>query len=217
MSNQIARTNMITQQLRTGDVLDERILSLYDTIPRDAFVPSKLQAFAYADMHLPLAHEQCMMTPLEEGQLLQSLNLQGHETVLEIGTGTGFLTALLSRLCNKVISVDYFSDFTTAARNVLNEYGCSNVELYTGDAIQGWMDYAPFDVIVFTGAVDSLTEIQQLQLLPGGKLFAIIGQKPIMQGKLYQLDHDATWQEQVIFETCLPSLIDKSKSVIFDF
>lgn len=217
MSNQIAQINMVKQQLRTGNVLDKRVLELYDTIPRDSFVPAKLKAFAYADMHLPLNHDECMMTPLEEALLLQALDLKGHETVLEIGTGTGFLTALLSRLCKKITSVDYYADFTANARQNLIENKCLNVELFTGDAIQGWTDSAPYDVIVFTGALESLSEIQRLQLLPGGKLFAIMGKKPIMQGKLYSLDHAEVWSEQVIFETCLPALIDKSKSAIFDF
>lgn len=217
MSKNIARTNMIKQQLRTGNVLDERILSLYDRVHRDEFVPSSLQSFAYSDMQLPLGHEQCMMTPLEEAQLLESLALQGHEVVLEIGTGSGFLTALLSHLCKKVISVDYYPDFTLNARRKLAAHQCSNVELFTGDASQGWLDLAPYDVIVFTGAIEALTEIQRLQLLPGGKIFAIVGKQPVMQGQLHSLDHHAQWDRRVIFETYLPLLIDQLKHHHFDF
>lgn len=217
MSNQIACINMVKQQLRTGNVLDNRLLALYESIPREAFVPPKLKSFAYSDMHLPLAHDECMMTPLEEGLLLQALDLKGHEVVLEIGTGSGFLTAMLSRLCKKVISVDYYADFTHAARQKMAEHNCLNVELFTGDGLQGWLDFAPYDVIVFTGALEQLSEIQRLQLLPGGKLFAILGTAPIMQSKLYALDHAGIWSEQVIFETCLPGLIDKSKPIVFDF
>jgi len=217
MSNKIARTNMIKQQLRTGNVLDERILSLYDRVHRDEFVPSALQSFAYSDMQIPLAHEQCMMTPLEEAQLLESLALQGHEVVLEIGTGTGFLTELLSHLCKTVISVDYYPDFTLNARRKLVEHQRSNVELFTDDASQGWLERAPYDVIVFTGALEALNETQRLQLLPGGKLFAIVGKKPIMQGQLHSLDHNGKWDMRVIFETCLPPLIDRLKHNNFDF
>lgn len=217
MNNKTARTNMIKQQLRTGNVLDERVLSLYDNVPRDEFLPSSLKSFAYSDMQIPLSHEQRMMTPLEEAQLLESLALQGHEVVLEIGTGTGFLTMLLSRLCKKVVSVDYFSDFTVNARRKLAEHQCSNVELFTGDASQGWLDNAPYDVIVFTGALEKLSDIQRLQLVPGGKLFAIVGKSPVMQGQLHSLNHDGQWDMQVIFETCLPSLIDHLKHNYFDF
>jgi len=217
MSNKIARTNMIKQQLRTGNVLDERVLSLYDCVHRDEFISSALKSFAYSDMQIPLPHGQCMMTPLEEAQLLDSLALKGHEIVLEIGTGTGFLTQLLSRLCKTVISVDYYSDFTLNARKKLVEHQCSNVELFTGDASQGWLDRAPYDVIVFTGALETLNEIQRLQLLPGGKLFAIVGKKPIMQGQLHSFDHQGAWDMRVIFETCLPPLIDKLQHKVFDF
>lgn len=217
MSYNVARVNMIKQQLRTGNVLDERILSLYERIHRDEFMPSSLQSFAYSDMQIPLAHGQCMMTPLEEALLLESLSLQGHEVVLEIGTGSGFLTELLSHLCKKVISVDYYPDFTLNARRKLAEHQRVNVDLFTGDASQGWLDLAPFDVIVYTGAIKDLTEIQRLQLLPGGKLFAIVGQQPVMQGQLHSLDHKGTWTQRVIFETCLPPLIDPLKQDCFDF
>ena len=217
MSYQIARTNMIKQQLRTGNVLNERILSLYDTVHRDAFVPASLQSFAYSDMQIPLAHEQCMMTPLEEALLLESLGLKGHEVVLEVGTGTGFLTALLSRLCKKVVSVDYYAEFTTSARQTLIDHHCDNVELFTGDASQGWLDSAPYDVIVFTSALPALSEIQRLQVLPGGKLFAIIGKKPVMQGQLHHLDHHGHWDVNVVFETCLFPLIDRTQQRQFDF
>ena len=108
MNVQSTRINMIKQQLRTGDVIDESILELFREIARDEFVPAKYKDFAYSDMQLELAHQQRMMTPLEEAKILQALNLTGNETVLEVGTGTGFLTALLSRRCKKLISVDNY-------------------------------------------------------------------------------------------------------------
>lgn len=216
-TSQNAQVNMVKQQLRTGDVLNETILSLFDVFPRHTFVPTNFQDFAYSDMQIPLDHEQRMMTPLEEGILLQALELKGHETVLEIGTGTGFLTALLSRLCKKVISIDYYQDFTSYARRKLNEHRCTNVELITGDACRGWLDKAPYDVIVFTGAQETLTETQRLQVMPGGKLFAIVGKEPIMQGQLHRLDHAGNWHGNVLFETCLPALIDKLKPKEFVF
>lgn len=217
MSSQSTRINMIKQQLRTGDVLDENILSLYSEIPRDAFVPEQFSHFAYSDMQIELSNQQRTMTPLEEGKLLQSLSLSGNETVLEVGTGTGFLTALLSRLCKQVISIDYFADFTTSARPKLIEYQCNNVELLTGDACSGWVDKAPYDVMIFTGTLESLNETHRLQLLPGGKLFAIVGKDPVMQAQLHSLDHNGSWQMDVIFETNLPPLIDKLKPNDFVF
>lgn len=217
MSNQIACVNMIKQQLRTGNVHTASIIALYENIPRAEFVPSKYQPFAYSDMHIPLAHDQCMMTPLEEALLLQSLELKGHETVLEIGTGTGFLTAMLSRLSKKVVSVDCHPEFTKNAQQALAAHGCTNVQLITGNASSGWLDLAPYDVIIFSGALRALTETQRLQLLPGGKLFAIIGTPPVMRAQLYTLDHEGQWATRLVFETCVPSLSDALKSNHFVF
>ena len=217
MASQVARTNMVKQQLRTGDVLNTRIIHLYETIAREDFVPSTSKPFAYSDTQIALPHQQRMMTPLEEATILQALNLQGHEVVLEVGTGTGFLTALLSRLSKKVISIDFFADFTENAANKLKEHGCTNVDLYTGDAYQGWLDKAPYDVLVFTGGMESLSETHRLQLIPGGKLFAVIGKNPVMQGQLHSLDHLGNWSERVLFETNLPALIDRLKPNDFVF
>ncbi|MDI1352187.1 MAG: protein-L-isoaspartate O-methyltransferase [bacterium] len=217
MSNQNARTNMIKQQLRTGDVLTESILDLYDILPRHEFVPEHFAHFAYSDMQIPLGHGQRMLTPLEEGKILEALALSGNETVLEIGTGSGFLTALLSKLCKKVISVDYYGEFTTRAAAKLKAHHCDNVELITGDGLSGWLDAAPYDVIVFTGAIETLTETQKLQILPGGKLLAIEGKSPVMPARLHTLDHYNNWTELQVFETDIPPLIDLLKTKEFVF
>ena len=217
MSNQSARVNMIKQQLRTGDVLKESILDLYDLIPRHEFVPELYSQFAYSDMQIPLAHGQRMLTPLEEGTILQALDLKGNETLLEIGTGSGFLTAMLSKLCKKVISIDYFAEFTQNASRKLKAYDCNNVELITGDACRGWLENAPYDVIVMTGSIEKLSETHRLQILPGGKLFAIEGTQPVMQACLHQLDHNEVWTNSMIFETDIPPLVDKLKPKEFIF
>lgn len=216
MSNQ-ARINMIKQQLRTGNVFEPKILALYEQISREAFVPNGFKDFAYCDMQIALPHDQRMLTPLEEALLLQSLALKGHETVLEIGTGSGFLTALLSRLCRKVISVEYYADLQTQARRSLADLCIDNIEFIVGDASQGWFDKAPYDAIIFTGAIPCLNENHRLQVMPGGQLFAIIGQEPVMQGQLHHLKQDGQWYNDVIFETNIPLLIDKSKTKDFVF
>lgn len=208
---------MIKQQLRTGQVLNESILNLYDVIPRHEFIPEPLAHFAYSDMQIPLAHGQRMLTPLEEGTLLQALDLKGHETVLEIGTGTGFFTAMLSKLCKKVISIDYYSDFTIHAGRKLKAHQCDNVELITGDGCRGWLENAPYDAVVFTGSIERITETQRLQVLPGGKLIAILGQSPVMQARLFELDHHAVWTETILFETDIPALVDQLKPKEFVF
>jgi protein-L-isoaspartate(D-aspartate) O-methyltransferase len=208
---------MIKQQLRTGDVLNESVLDLYDIIPRHEFVPEEYAHFAYSDMQIPLAHHQRMLTPLEEGIILQALDLKGHETILEVGTGSGFFTAMLSQLCKKVISIDYYSEFTINAASKLRAKHCNNVELVTGDACLGWLESAPYDVIVLTGAIEKIIETLKLQVLPGGKLFAIVGKPPIMQAKLYNLDHNANWTKTMLFETEIPPLVDRSKPKEFIF
>lgn len=217
MSIQIELNNMITQQLRTGNVLNEQILALYAEIPRHEFVPGQFQPFAYSDLQIELPHQQKMMTPLEEAKLLQALNLSGTETVLEIGTGSGFLTALLSRLAKKVISIDYFADLTASAKRQLAKHECNNVELLTGDAFNGWIDKAPYDLIIFTGALEKISETHRLQTLPGGKIFSIIGKQAAMQAQLHHLDHQKQWSIEILYETNLPALIDPFKPNEFVF
>jgi protein-L-isoaspartate(D-aspartate) O-methyltransferase len=217
MSMQVEQINMITQQLKTGNITSQSIIDLYGKIPRDAFMPTHLQRFAYSDLQLDLPHQQRMMTPLEEATLLQALHLSGTETVLEVGTGSGFLTALLSQLCKKVISIEFFQDVSSLAKEKLQKHQCHNVELFTGNACNGWFDAAPYDVIILTGAVEALSQSHRLQVVPGGKLFAIVGKAPVMQGQLHQLDHNGRWSVQILFETCLPPLIDPLKSPDFIF
>lgn len=217
MNNHSARINMVKQQLRTSDVLNESILALYDQIPRHEFVPEQFAHFAYSDMQIPLAHGERMLTPLEESTILQALELKGTETVLEIGTGTGFLTALLSQLCKKVISIDYYPEFSIQAANKLKTHRCTNVELLQGDGCRGWLERAPYDVVLLTGAVAQVTETHKLQVLPGGALFAIEGKAPVMQARLYRLDHNETWTESLLFETEIPALVDQLKPKEFVF
>jgi protein-L-isoaspartate(D-aspartate) O-methyltransferase len=217
MTNQNHTENMIRQQLRTGDVLNDTILNLFRELPREDFVPDRMKPFACSDLPIPLAHDQQMMTPLEEGRILQALMLNGSETVLEVGTGTGYLTALLSRQCKKVISVDYFEDFTASAKEKLQRHHCDNVELITGDACRGWLELAPYDVIVLTAALDHIDETHRLQLLPGGRMFAVIGKEPAMKGMFFSLDHEGRWTEKMLFNTCVPSMITKFPSKKFDF
>lgn len=217
MQIQSASINMIKQQLRTREVLNDTVLNLFASIPRHDFVPDAMQNFAYSDMRIPLGNDQYMFTPEEEGVLLQALDLQGHETILEVGTGSGYLTALLSRLGKKVISIDYYETFTRRAREKLAAHSIDNIELYTGDASHGWLIQAPYDVVIFTGAIEKITPTLELQVVPGGKLFAILGKAPIMAGFLALLDHDKQWFSHLLFETNTPSLIDPLQTAPFTF
>ncbi len=197
---------MVKQQLRTGNVLKNNILSLYQSIPREYFVPRQYKQFAYSDLQIPLGHNERMLTPLEESTILQSLDLKGTEQVLEIGTGCGYLTALLSRISAHVTSIDCHQDLIKKAESNLTRFNIENVSLITGDGHKGLLDRAPFDVIVITGALLQLPDIFKPQLMKGGKLFAIIGNNEAMKGTLFQLDEHEQWQEQILFETNVPYL-----------
>ncbi len=217
MNKILSQTNMIKQQLRTGNVFDKKILDLYQSVPRDEYVPFAYREFAYSDMQIPLAQQQSMLTPLEEAAILQALQLQGHETVLEIGTGTGFFSSLLSHCAKRVISVDYFEEFTLQAKKTCLAHGRTNIEFITGNGHNGWVNLAPYDVIIFTGAIQHLTESLKLQLCLGGKLFAIVGSHPVMAGNLYRVDHKNHWTQDLIFATDTPLLIENSHHQRFVF
>jgi protein-L-isoaspartate(D-aspartate) O-methyltransferase len=217
MNKQAAKNNMIKQQLRTNTVLDTSILELYESVDREAFLPPEYRAFAYSDMQIPLNHQQQMLTPLEEALILQALQLQGHERVLEIGSGTGFFSALLSKRADQIISIDFFEEFTTRAQKNCTAQGCTNIEFINGNGCQGWAERAPYDIVVITGGIETLTEIHKLQLQLGGKLFAIVGKLPVQSGNLYQVDATGKWSQQLVFETNTPLLFDKQRHQQFVF
>lgn len=217
MAPSIPVVNMIKQQLRTCEVLEPRVLALFESLPRDQFVPASYKDFAYSDMQIPLAHGERMLTPTEEGKLLQALNFTGTERVLEIGTGTGFLTACLAKLAKEVVSIDYHASFTELARKNLAPFQFSNIELFTGDAFNGWMPGAPYDVMIFTGAIPKITQTHAVQLSPRGKIFAIVGETAAMNAVLLQKDQNNTWQDYLVFETEIPGLINVHKKPEFVF
>lgn len=217
LNTALAQSNMVKQQLRTGNVLNNSILNLYQTLPRDYFVPREYKQFAYSDLQIPLGEGQTMLTPLEEATILQSLALTGKETVLEVGTGSGYFTALLAQCAKHVVSVDNRKSFTEQASKNLDQFHIDNVTLCTGDAHRGWMDQAPYDMIVITGAIDELTDIFKPQLMKGGKLFAIIGKNNAMKGTLFQLNQDDTWSSSVLFETHTSRLADINETEPFTF
>lgn len=215
--NQQSFINMLKQQLRTGNVLDDKILELFENIPRHDFVPEDFKEFAYSDMQIPLPNKQRMLTPLEEGLILDNLKISKHETVLEIGTGCGFLTALLSQLAHKVISVEYYKELSEIAQKNLSKYQCDNVELVVGDGLEGCLEKAPFDAMVMSAGIAQVTPTHKLQLLSQGKLFAIVGKKPSMQGQLHKQDVEGNWSKKIIFNTCVPEVVDNFNKKTFIF
>lgn len=212
-----ARLNMIEQQIRPWEVLDQDVLDLLARVHREDFVPEVYRRVALADVSIPIGHGEITMTPKSEARLLQSLLLEPGDRVLEIGTGCGYLTALLAKSAHEVISADIYPDFTDRARNKLAQHGISNVRLETGDAIQGWPMMAPYDAIAVTGSVPMLTGDFQTQLAPGGRLFVIVGTSPVMEALLITRVGEQEWTSESLFETDLPALIGAPQKDTFTF
>lgn len=201
-----ARFNMIEQQIRTWEVLDQQVLDLLGKVHREDFVPEAYRRLALADVNIPLAHDQVMMTPKVEARLLQALNLTPDDKVLEIGTGSGYLTALLANRARLVTSVDIHPDFTESAGIKLKKHDIRNVNLHTGNAINGWPADAPYTAIAVTGSLPVANSQLEQQLAVGGRMFVIIGQSPVMSAMLVTRTGTAQWSRDALFETDLPAL-----------
>lgn len=213
---ELARHNMVECQARPWDVSDARVLELIARMPREDYVPTAWRNFAYADMALPLGHGQVMMPPKLEARLLQALDLDPKDKILEVGTGSGYLTALLAALGGHVDSVEIFPEFTETAGRKLAAHGVTNVTLETGDAGGGWDRGAPYDVIVVTGALPLLPAAFAQALAPNGRLFAIVGASPAMEARLIQR-RDGALHTRSLFETDLPPLLNARAPSVFRF
>ena len=208
-----ARETMVEQQVRPWDVLDARVLETIATLPREAFVPQAIRSLAYADTQLPLAHGEAMMKPVLEGRTLQSLLPQSHESVLEIGTGSGYLTACLARLCREVVSLERHADLADAARARLTAQGIANADVVAADAF-AWTTDRTFDAICITGAVDSIPARFTDWLKPGSRLFVVRGRSPAMEAVLVHRDVNGLRTES-LFETDLPYLAGAAPAPAF--
>ena len=197
---------MIEQQIRPWEVLDQRVLDVMQKIHREDFVPENYRNFAFSDINIPLDHDDVMMEPRIEARMLQALDIQSTDSVLEVGTGSGYVTALLASLGRHVISVDIHANNTETVRTILKSRDFNNVTLETGDASSGWDKHAPYDVIAITGSLPNLPESFQFALNRGGRLFCIIGEAPIMTATLITRIGEYEWAHEALFETKLPAL-----------
>lgn len=207
MNSDFARQQMVEQQVRAWDVFDATILELLKQLPRERFVPTGFEPLAFADTEIPLAHGQSMMTPTVEGRLLQALALKTTDRVLEIGTGTGFLTACLGRLANLVVSLDVYDDFLQTAAVNLQDTGVSNVELLAMDAMQA-LPEGEFDAIAVTGSIQRFDPRLVMSLKPGGRLFVVIGDAPSMDACIVHRSGENDWRTESLFETELKPLVN---------
>lgn len=226
-----ARFNMVEQQIRTWEVLDQDILDLLFKVRREDFVPAVYRGLAFVDMEIPLAgpdapsaeRRQCMMAPKVEARIVQELAIKNSDRVLEIGTGSGYLTALLASRAHQVVSVEIFPDFSSAAAAKLKQAGITNVELKVGDgaraepAFVGVGDVGGFDVIVLTGSTPVLPKGFFDALKPGGRLFAVVGDAPVMKATIVTKTPSGSLTSAELFETVLAPLINADQPQRFEF
>jgi len=198
---------MLSQQIRTWDVLDEHVLQVFRDTPRELFVPEGERDLAFADTEVPLSHGQCMMSPKVEARLLQELSIEPSDSALEIGTGSGYLSACIGRLAERLVSLEIFADLSAAAGARLDQAGIKNVELRDEDAMQAEISER-FDVIAITASLPILSESFIRLLNPGGRLFVVVGRAPAMQAILVRMHADGSWTEKSLFETVLTPMIN---------
>jgi protein-L-isoaspartate(D-aspartate) O-methyltransferase len=212
-----ARSNMIEQQLRTWEVLDERVLEVMAAVPRECFVPQRYRNLAFADTEIPLGRGQIMMAPKIEGRMLQALDIRPSDQVLEIGTGSGFITACLARLGQAVETVDIIEEFVQSARIRIAALGARNVHFSVGDAANGWGGEQCFDAIAVTSSLPEYRTYFEQQLTIGGRLFVVVGEPPAMSAILVSRIGETEFSRVKLFETDLPPLLNFVKTRAFAF
>lgn len=215
---ELARYNMVEQQVRPWDVSDKQVLELMQTLPREQFVPEIHQRLAYADIEIPIGQNQKMMHPRLEGRVLQSLNIQQDDQVLEIGTGSGFLTAALASLCSHVDSVELYPELTEIASANLEALGVTNIALHTADVSQGWDD-APgqYDAIAVTASLPEYSNQYEALLKPGGRMFMVVGEAPVMEAILVTKSDSGEIGIETLFETELDPMEGIPEKASFSF
>jgi protein-L-isoaspartate(D-aspartate) O-methyltransferase len=216
MNVEDARTQMVNQQVRAWDVLDPAVLSVLAQVPREQFVPPRFRNLAFADTEIPLGAGQVMLTPQVEGRLLQALGIRGTDRVLEVGTGSGFLTACLARLGSRVTSLELLPELADTARRNLRGVATWNAEVRTEDVF----NYSPaehWDVIAVTGSVPQPDDRFQHWLAEGGRLFIVVGENPLMQARLVTRQGPEQWTTTTLFETSVPALLNATTPSKFRF
>ncbi len=217
MNLEQARANMVEQQIRPWEVLDSAVLDLLYAVPREEFVPAALRNLAFADLELPIGEGEKMMAPKIEARILQGLALRKNERVLEVGTGSGYLTALLARSAAHVHSIELRPALAEFGRANLERQGVDNVTLEIGDGARGDAKRAPYDVIVLTGSTPVLPATLREQLAPGGRLFAVVGEAPIMVARLITCTAPGTFASTDMFDTVLAPLVNAEPAARFRF
>lgn len=218
MNFEVARANMVAQQVQPWQVVSKEVLQTLAQIPRENFVPASFLNLAYSDMDIPIAEGQTMLSPKVVGRALQAFNFTGQESVLEVGTGTGYVTACLTKLAKTVISVEIQPTLLAQAKRHLEVMHCRNLTLIEGNAVFGWESEAPYDAILITGSYPlGVPEKVCEQLKIGGKLFAVTGSAPSMQATLIERHEKSRYTTQTLFETVVPALVHAPQPKQFQF
>jgi protein-L-isoaspartate(D-aspartate) O-methyltransferase len=217
MNLEQARFNLVEQQIRTWEVLDQEVLDSLYVIPREEFVPAQHRALAFSDLELPLGEGERMWQPKLEARVLQELALKKTDRVLEVGTGSGYLTALLAHRAGEVCSVELRPALAAFGRENLERHGTDNVVLEIGDAARGWGSRAPYDAIVLTGSTPVLPRAFLEQLNAGARLFAVVGEAPAMQARLAFCTAPGAWRSVDLFETVIRPLANAEQGRRFRF
>ncbi len=212
-----ARANMVEQQIRPWEVLDQAVLDLLYAVPREDFVPPAYRTLAFADLEIPIGEGEKMMAPKIEARIVQELAPRKHERVLEVGTGSGYLTALLAHRAAHVHSVEIRPALAAFGRGNLERHGTDNVTLETGDAARGWPTRAPYDAIVLTGSTPVLPRTLADQLAPGGRLLAVVGEAPVMVARLVTCTAPGAFRSVELFDTLLAPLVNAEQPARFHF
>ncbi|MCB1802779.1 MAG: protein-L-isoaspartate O-methyltransferase [Gammaproteobacteria bacterium] len=212
-----ARFNMIAQQIRPWEVIDERVLETLQKVPRERFVDKEYLGLAFADIAVPIGDGQSMMKPVQEGRMLQALDVQATDKVLEIGTGSGFMTACLARLGKDVTSYEIRKAFGEAAAARLQALNVRNVELHVGNGLQTGLAPESFDVIAVTGSLPVYSDALENLLKPNGRMFVVTGQAPAMNAMLVTRNREGDYWRETLFETVLPALDAAPQAERFSF
>jgi protein-L-isoaspartate(D-aspartate) O-methyltransferase len=217
MNIEQARFNMIEQQIRTWEVLDPAVLELLFKVKREDFVPPEHRELAFADLELPLGHGEAMMQPKVEARILQELAIQPHENVYEVGTGSGYLAALMASRGRHVTTAEIHGDLRARAAENLRRAAIHNVTLIEGDSARAPLAESAFDVIVLTGSTPILPQAFLDRLSPGGRLFAVVGDPPVMKAILVRQPTPGAFQHAELFETLLKPLVNAAQPPRFRF
>lgn len=217
MSTELAQFNMVEQQIRPWDVLDQNVLDLMAITPRADYVPESRRGMAFMDINIPLGHGAVMLQPKMEARLLQALEINKDDNILLVGTGTGHLASLLAQLGKHVLAIDINNEFTALAEKNLAAHNISNVTLETGDAARGWDAGKPYDVIFISGSLPTLPDSFRESLNKGGRMIAVVGKAPVMEAKLIRRRDETSWSETDLFETEIPALSNAIQLDAFEF